>query len=344
MALFEPRKAEKAEQDGGKRARPTRRAVDSVDDMRRRARHRLIGACLLVLAAIVVFPMLFDTEPRPLPVNAQVSVAGRDTSPPLNAPAQVAMNSHGLSDGEEVVDTPAVTTPQTTPAATQSRTTAVPAATATANREPSAAARPTQEVASLASQRAQEARTQAQRAQTEEAKPTAKPANSTTTNAATTNNTATAQVKPAVKTAETKPVETKPVATTSTVAAATTPAAVVPPPPPAKPVPARSASSDEAARAKALLEGRPVEATTAANRSDEGRFIVQIGAFSDEAKVREIRQKLEGAGLKTYTQVIQTGSGRATRVRVGPFANRAEADRAAERVKAVSLPAAIMSM
>ncbi|THJ31481.1 SPOR domain-containing protein, partial [Lampropedia aestuarii] len=121
----------------------------------------------------------------------------------------------------------------------------------------------------------------------------------------------------------------------------------VPPPPAVRP-PASAAtnSSAEAARARALLEGRPVETTPAptASRSDEGRFIVQVGAFSDEAKVREIKQKLESVGLKTYTQVVQTSAGRATRVRVGPFANRADADRAAERVKGANLPAAIMSM
>lgn len=117
------------------------------------------------------------------------------------------------------------------------------------------------------------------------------------------------------------------------------------PPPPVQPPPAQSgASAREAERARALLEGRPVDAPAPASRSDEGRFIVQVGAFSDDNKVREIRQKLEGMGLRTYTQVVQTGGTRATRVRVGPFASRAEADRAAERVKGASLPAAIMSM
>ncbi|THJ30095.1 hypothetical protein E8K88_17830, partial [Lampropedia aestuarii] len=231
MALFESRKAEKATEEKTKRSRPARRVLDSVEDMRRRARHRLIGACLLVLTAIVVFPLLFDTEPRPLPVNAKVSVAGRDdTAPSLNVPTQVAMNGHGLSDGEEVVDTnatpsaavssaatagaasnPATPAPSTSPAAPSKPLTAQ---TANAGREPVAAAKPAPEATSLAAQRAQEARAQSQRAQAEAAKPAAP--------ASTGNATATATTAPSAA----KPAETRP---------AVTVAAAVPPPPAVRP-------------------------------------------------------------------------------------------------------------
>lgn len=330
MALFESRKADKATEEKTKRPRSTRRVVDSVDDMRRRARHRLIGACLLVLIAIVVFPLLFDTEPRPLPVTAKVSVVGRDSAANLNVPTQVAMNNHGLADGEEVVDTAAapVSTAATGPAAaTQAQANSASATQpAQAAREPAVAARPAQEVTSLAAQRAQEARAQADAAKAQAAASTA------AKNAATAASTASA--------AAPKPAETKPTPAPAAVAVA-----AVPPPPVARaPASAAQTNTAEAARARALLEGRPVESTPTASRSDEGRFIVQVGAFSDDAKVREIKRKLEAAGLKTYTQVVQTSAGRATRVRVGPFANRADADRAAERVKGANLPAAIMSM
>lgn len=56
-----------------------------------------------------------------------------------------------------------------------------------------------------------------------------------------------------------------------------------------------------------------------------------MGAFADVAKAREARLKVEKAGLKTYTQVVETKDGRRIRVRVGPFAGRAEADQAAEK-------------
>ena len=39
---------------------------ESVELVRRRARHRLIGAVVLVLLAVVGFPLMFDTQPRPV--------------------------------------------------------------------------------------------------------------------------------------------------------------------------------------------------------------------------------------------------------------------------------------
>ena len=71
---------------------------------------------------------------------------------------------------------------------------------------------------------------------------------------------------------------------------------------------------------------------------------MQVGAFAEAAKAREVRQKLERAGLKTYTSVVKTGEGERTRVRVGPFASRAEADQAAGKVKGLSLPAAVLGL
>jgi DedD protein len=69
-----------------------------------------------------------------------------------------------------------------------------------------------------------------------------------------------------------------------------------------------------------------------------------VGAFADVVKAREARVKLEKAGLKTYTQVAQTAAGKRIRVRVGPFANRAEAEKAAGKIKALDLPAAILTL
>ena len=69
-----------------------------------------------------------------------------------------------------------------------------------------------------------------------------------------------------------------------------------------------------------------------------------MGAFADADKVREVREKLERSGLKTYTQVVDTKDGKRTRVRVGPFANKAEADRAADKIKSLDLPAAILTL
>ncbi|SEL09249.1 DedD protein [Roseateles sp. YR242] len=79
--------------DGSKPAKPaknTRASVDAVDDvqqLRLRARRRLIGAAVLVGAAVIVFPLLFETQPRPIPVDLPIDIPKKDGVAPLNVPA-----------------------------------------------------------------------------------------------------------------------------------------------------------------------------------------------------------------------------------------------------------------
>ena len=220
-------------------------AVDeaaSVQAARTRARRRLIGAAVLVGVGIVGFPLLFETQPRPIAVDVPIVIPSRDNAPPLVLP-------------------PAKTPP--------------PMA-----QSPAPAPAPAPVVAEPA--------------------PVAAPASAA-------------------------PV-----------------AAAPPPPPPPRPAPDNS----EAQRAQALLEGKPVAAAPAAVASDAkaARFVVQAGAYTDAATLREARQKVEKLGLKTYTQVVETDSGARTRVRVGPFDTREEAEKAAARIKSSGLAANILSL
>ena len=107
--------------------------------------------------------------------------------------------------------------------------------------------------------------------------------------------------------------------------------------------------SREAQRAQALLDGKPIAAAAepaaaVASEPKAARFVVQAGAYTDAAALREARQKVEKLGLKTYTQVIETESGSRTRVRVGPFDTRDEAEKAAARIKGSGLAANILSL
>lgn len=95
----------------------------------------------------------------------------------------------------------------------------------------------------------------------------------------------------------------------------------------------------DAAKARALLEGRSVDVAEGGTR-----YVVQVGAFGDKGKARQAQQKLERAGLKNYTNVAETKDGTRIRVRAGPFASRAEADKAAEKIKGLDLPAAILTL
>jgi len=102
-----------------------------------------------------------------------------------------------------------------------------------------------------------------------------------------------------------------------------------------------SLHADQGSKIQAILDGKEPDKKLPVN---DGRFVVQVGAFTDPARAREVRLKVERAGLKTYTQVAQTKDGRRTRVRVGPFATKAEAEDAAGKIKKLDLPATLLNL
>ena len=125
------------------------------------------------------------------------------------------------------------------------------------------------------------------------------------------------------------------------VVAAAAVAAVVPKAEPTKPDTIAVAKPD--AKPDAKPEAKPV--TKPVDSKDTGaRFVVQAGTFSDEAKLRETRSKLEKAGITTYTQVIEGKEGRRVRVRVGPFSNRDEADKVARKIKQLQLQPQVLTL
>jgi cell division protein FtsN len=89
---------------------------------------------------------------------------------------------------------------------------------------------------------------------------------------------------------------------------------------------------------------KPIRALVAKAQSADARFVVQVGAFSDAALARDARARVEKLGLSSYTQVVETAAGPRTRVRVGPFSDRGEADRTAAQIKQSGLPAAVLSL
>jgi DedD protein len=96
---------------------------------------------------------------------------------------------------------------------------------------------------------------------------------------------------------------------------------------------------DEASRAKAILEGRPepkVEAKAEAKK-DSGRFVVQVAALATQDKVDELQDKLKSAGIASFTQKVSTEGGSRTRIRVGPFSSKEEADRVRAKLSKIGL-------
>jgi len=56
----------------------------NVDELRRRARRRLIGAIVLALAAAVIVPMLLESEPKPLGEDVSVKIPPEDNGKFVN--------------------------------------------------------------------------------------------------------------------------------------------------------------------------------------------------------------------------------------------------------------------
>ncbi len=61
--------------------------ADAVQHARTRARQRLMGAAVLVVIGVIGFPLVFETQPRPIPVDIPIEVPRREGAPPLVMPA-----------------------------------------------------------------------------------------------------------------------------------------------------------------------------------------------------------------------------------------------------------------
>ena len=199
---------------------------ESVDEMRRRAQHRLIGAVVLVALGVVGFPLVFDTNPRPLDVDMPIVIPNPNAVPALALPPADAERS---GDGMAPVTAAPPQTDQPNPAGGESGVLLV--------------------------------------------------------------------------------------------------------------VPSQPASAQVQAPAPAQEKPEPAKET-----ASDGRWVVQVGSFTDAASVRRVRQRLERAGLKTYTQIIRRNGKRLTRVRLGPFDQQAKANAAAEQARGLGLDTELLRL
>ena len=314
-----------------------------IEVVRRRARHRLIGAFVLVIAGVIGFPLLFESQPRPVPANFEIDIPAKSGAKsqrpqPVAAPSASGVRVEGLDGDEEVV----APTPASTPAPVPARP--LPAAVAPAPAAPvPAAPAPAAPASVLPVPRPALPVVVAPPVAQVVPSPAAKP------EAPVRQEPVSRLAEPVVATSKPVPkVEPKPVAK---VEAKPEPKPVpkVEPKPEPKPVPAEKPldkghkPAGDALRAQALLDDKPAAKAAHPESATGGRAVIQVGAFADADRAQDVRQKLERAGLPTSVHVTDTPNGQRTRVRVGPFASRAEADLAAAKVKALGLPAAVLT-
>lgn len=62
-------------------------------------------------------------------------------------------------------------------------------------------------------------------------------------------------------------------------------------------------------------------------------FAVQVGAFREDAKLQQARDKLKAARVPHYTERIDADGGALTRLRAGPYPTREAAEKAAVAIK-----------
>lgn len=102
-----------------------------------------------------------------------------------------------------------------------------------------------------------------------------------------------------------------------------------------KPAEKAAVKNDDAKRAAAILAGQMGEAKPSPAKG--GEYLVLIGAFSNEANVKNLKAKLGEQGIKTYSEPLDTPQGKKTRVRAGPFASREAADKALEKMQRIGV-------
>lgn len=73
--------------------------------------------------------------------------------------------------------------------------------------------------------------------------------------------------------------------------------------------------------------------------ADSGeQWVVQLGAYRDQANVRNLTAKLKQQGYNFYTEVLSSPDGSSkTRVRAGPFLSKEAAEAARERIKRIGV-------
>ena len=300
---------------------------ETIDTLRRRARHRLIGAAVLVGLAIIGFPLLFDTQPRPVAVNAPITIPDKDKVAPLRTPDPVPAAA-SLGEREEMVSG-AVAPRGGDRTASASAAAVAPARRASAEKPaaPTRDARPDAAAADARANAEEAARLKAEEAARAKAAQAKREEEAKAAQARRDDDRSQAQTDAQAKREEAARAKREQEAR-------------------AKRESELRAKREEAARARALLEGRgtPSADKPAAADAKGGRFIVQVGAFADDSAVREARQKAERAGVKTYTQTVETSAGKRTRVRAGPFSSREDADKAAGALKKAGLGGSVLSL
>lgn len=113
---------------------------------------------------------------------------------------------------------------------------------------------------------------------------------------------------------------------------------------PEPPAPAAPAHEDTARpAAETPPPAQQAKAPAVPSAPAKGGFAVQIGVYADAANVGKLQDKLAAQGVQTYTENLATAAGPRIRLRMGPYATRAEAEKGLEALKAAGITGMVVT-
>jgi DedD protein len=308
------KRASHANESGQGGSRRSRSGGDPMLPEKKRARRRLVGAVALALAAAVGLPMLLDSEPRPLGGDIAIQIPSKEKAPALPMPASPVPAADSVDQDEEIIAPPPLAAPAARPAAVEPppvKTVSTDKQTAHARSEPEV--KPAKAEPKLVEHKPEPKPSE------HKPEPKAEPK---------------AEPKVPEHKPEPKPVERKVADKPAVKKPTDEPAVKKPEEKPAAPKP----KDNEAARALALLEGKPAKPAEQHPRGEDKaeasqRFVVQVAALGTQEKVDELQARLRAGGIASFTKK----SGALIKVQVGPFGSREEADRTKAKLGSLGL-------
>jgi DedD protein len=97
--------------------------------------------------------------------------------------------------------------------------------------------------------------------------------------------------------------------------------------------PSRKSETKPTAKSETKPASKPIGDAPREKESGREGYVVQVAALTDAEKAKRLKGRISESGLRAYTEVIKTARGEVTRVRVGPYASKEAAQKAADELK-----------
>jgi cell division septation protein DedD len=294
---------------------------------RKRLQMVVLANVVLGVAALIAYLVWSPSDTKPLALEPAVTVAqataAATAASSSAATPQANPQATGQVEAAAAAEPAPAPAPEPTPAAASE-----PAAPLVAASRPGLAPAPAATQAAAAPAQAPAASKASAPAPSKAAPPSAEPTAAARPASATASKAAASSPTPGKAAAST------PSSRTSATASPTAPAA-------STPAPRREAASRASAPAKAKAPATAASDTPAPTVGTAAGYYINVGLFAEEANARKTQARLLNEGLPAFRQELNNAKGRRIRVRVGPYDSRAQADAAAESIRAMALEAVV---